>query len=98
MAKGYLLIKLTFFFRRNSVQVQHLRQILHIPAILPQAHALPHRREALLLLPVRQGLQGTVDPAESRADSQRGEAIRVRDMRKELPPTGILPCSQVCQS
>jgi hypothetical protein len=48
-----------FIFRRNPLCVPHLREIVHLSAIVPQTHALPHRRQTLHLCTVRQGFQGT---------------------------------------
>jgi hypothetical protein len=48
-----------FIFRRNPLCVPHLREIIHLSTIVPQTHALPHRRQTLHLCPVRQGFQGT---------------------------------------
>ena len=57
--------------RRDPVLLQHLRQDLLLPAVLPQAHALPHGREAPLVLCVWPVLQGALNSTEPREDPQR---------------------------
>lgn len=72
----------------------NLRSVLHLPAVVSQAHAVPHGREALFVLAVREGLQGAVHTAEPRTHPQRGETLRVRDLRQELQAEGVLPGPQ----
>ena len=37
-------------FRRDPVRLSSLRPSIHFPAVLPQAHALPHRRKTIHLV------------------------------------------------
>ncbi|KAJ8377234.1 hypothetical protein AAFF_G00264620 [Aldrovandia affinis] len=52
----------------------------------PAAHAQPHRREALLLPPVRQELQHAGQPEDARPHPHGREALRMRAVREELRP------------
>jgi hypothetical protein len=45
--------------------VPHLRKVVHVPAVVSQAHAVPHGRQAVHLQPVRAGIQGAVHFAGS---------------------------------
>ena len=63
--------------RRDAVLVLSVRQDLLLPAVLPQAHALPHGRVATLLLRLWPLLQGAVNSPEPREDPQRRETLRV---------------------
>ena len=74
--------------RRDPILLQHLWQNLLLPAVLPQAHALPHGREAAQVRGVRARVQGAEHAAQPRADPQRRAALRLRDLRQELPTAG----------
>ena len=57
--------------RRDAVLVLSVRQDLLLPAVLPQAHALPHGREAPLLQRLRPVFQGAVHVTKPRENPQR---------------------------
>ena len=44
--------------RRDPLLLRPLWQDVRFPAVLPQTHALPHGREALLMQHVWKGIQG----------------------------------------